>query len=375
MVTVTAENGSTNSYDIAVTRATGETEDKFSDDATLKSLAVSAGTLSPAFNPEHTSYTTSVANSVSSITVLAEANHLKATVLGTGTKNLLVGSNPFTVTVTAEDGSTKDYHVVITRAADSNGNTSGGGSTAITSYILTFESNGGSVVTKQTVEAGILATKPANPTKDGYVFVGWFTDKELAKEYNFNATVTGSFILYAKWTELGEDPDEKTWRNPFTDVKISNWFYDNVQYVVTQGLFQGTSDVIFTPQSTMTRAMLFTVMARLAGVETDGGETWYSLALDWAMKEGLTDGSNPQASVTREQIVTILWRYAGKPSGAGSLADFPDAASTSDWAVDAFKWAIEVGVINGKDGKLVPQGQATRAEVAAMLHRFVTLEK
>ncbi|MCL1872819.1 MAG: S-layer homology domain-containing protein [Clostridiales bacterium] len=173
-----------------------------------------------------------------------------------------------------------------------------------------------------------------------------------------------------------KDASEKEpWQNPFTDVKDSDWFYDNVQYVVTKGLFNGTSATTFAPQNTMTRAMLFTVLARLAEVNTDGGETWYSLALDWAVKEELTDGTGPQNPVTREQIVTILWRYAEKPTGAGKLAGFSDHSTVSDWAVEAFQWAIEVGIINGKNGKLVPQGQATRAEVAAILHRFAEIEK
>jgi hypothetical protein len=173
-----------------------------------------------------------------------------------------------------------------------------------------------------------------------------------------------------------KDASEKEpWQNPFTDVKDSDWFYDNVQYVVTKGLFNGTSATTFAPQNTMTRAMLFTVLARLAEVNTDGGETWYSLALDWAVKEELTDGTGPQNPVTREQIVTILWRYAEKPTGAGKLAEFSDHSTVSDWAVEAFQWAIEVGIINGKNGKLVPQGQATRAEVAAILHRYAEIEK
>ena len=173
-----------------------------------------------------------------------------------------------------------------------------------------------------------------------------------------------------------KDASEKEpWQNPFIDVKDSDWFYDNVQYVVTKGLFNGTSAATFAPQNTMTRAMLFTVLARLAEVNTDGGETWYSLALDWAVKEELTDGTGPQDPVTREQIVTILWRYAEKPTGAGKLSGFSDHSTVSDWAARAFEWAIEAGIINGKNGKLVPQGQATRAEVAAILHRFAEIEK
>jgi uncharacterized repeat protein (TIGR02543 family) len=230
------------------------------------------------------------------------------------------------------------------------------------------------MITSQKVGAGSKITKPANPTKDGFKFIGWFSDAALTKEYDFNATVSSNFTLYAKWEEIAEVKME-TWQNPFTDVNSGNWFYENVKYVVTKGLFNGTGPTTFAPQSTMTRAMLFTVLARLAGVNTEGGATWYSLALDWAVKKGLTDGSNPQNPVTREQIVTILWRYTDKPAGEGNLRVFPDAASVSEWAVGAFEWAIGTGIINGSGGNLLPNGMATRAEVAAILHRFAELPK
>ena len=255
-----------------------------------------------------------------------------------------------------------------------NGNPSGISTSSPATYTVTFESNGGSAVAKQTAEGGGKAAKPTDPTKGGYIFGSWYIDKELTQTYDFNMAVSKNITLYAKWTELVEITTP-IWSNPFADVKSSNWFYDDVEFVVQNGLFNGTSDTTFNPQGTMTRAMLFTVLARLAGVGTEGGETWYSLALDWAVKEGLTDGSNPQNPVTREQIVTILWRYAGRPPGTGSLADFSDSQAVSNWAIDAFKWATQVGVINGKDSKLVPQGQATRAEVAAILHRYIALEK
>ncbi|MDR2711629.1 MAG: S-layer homology domain-containing protein, partial [Clostridiales bacterium] len=90
---------------------------------------------------------------------------------------------------------------------------------------------------------------------------------------------------------------------------------------------------------------------------------------------GISDGTNPQNPVTREQIVTILWRYAGKPAGEGSLSSFPDARSVSEWALEAFEWAVDAGIINGSGGKLVPQGLATRAELAAILHRFAMLDE
>ena len=345
----------------------------FSPENRLSSLSISDGILSPAFNSVVFNYTTSVANDVSSITLLAEAFHPAATVIGTGSKNLVVGSNPFTVTVIAENGLARNYDIIITRT-EGAGTGVGGGTGSAISYTVTFNSNGGSNVASQNISTEVKATKPANPTKDGFKFIGWFSDAALTKEYDFNATVSSSFTLYAKWKEIAWVEIE-TWQNPFTDVNTGNWFYENVKYVVTKSLFNGTGPTTFAPQSTMTRAMLFTVLARLAGVNTEGGATWYSLALDWAVKEGLTDGTNPQNPVTREQIVTILWRYAEKPAGEGSLKDFPDAASVSEWAVEAFEWAIGTGIINGSGGNLLPKGVATRAEVAAILHRFAELPK
>ena len=167
-------------------------------------------------------------------------------------------------------------------------------------------------------------------------------------------------------------PTPELWANPFGDVNERHWFYEDVKYVCENGLFAGTSATTYSPQSPMTRAMVFTVLARLAGVETVGGETWYSLALEWGVETGLTDGLNPNGNVTREQLVTLLWRYAGSPSVSAELDGFSDADSLSDWAAEAMAWAVSIGIIRGNDsGELNPNAGATRAEVAAILHRFM----
>ena len=164
---------------------------------------------------------------------------------------------------------------------------------------------------------------------------------------------------------------ERPWQNPFTDANENDWFYEEVKYVCENGLFAGTSENTFSPYTPMMRTMVFTVLARLAGVETVGGETWYSLALRWGMEIGLTDGTNPNGNVTREQLVTLLWRYAGSPVVSAELDGFHDADTLSDWAIDAMAWAVSLGIICGDDsGALNPNDGATRAEVAAMLHRF-----
>ena len=118
-----------------------------------------------------------------------------------------------------------------------------------------------------------------------------------------------------------------------------------------------------------------TVLARYAGEDTTGGATWYEKGMDWAKAKGVSDGTNPNADITREQLVTMLYRYAGTPAVNGSLSDFSDAASVSSYAVNAMQWAVASGIVNGSNGKLNPQNNATRAQVAAILMRFCEMSK
>ena len=177
---------------------------------------------------------------------------------------------------------------------------------------------------------------------------------------------------------------------PFTDVKEGDWFYDAVVYAYTNRLFNGTSTTTFSPNGTMTRSMLVTVLWRVEGeltvnrtapfADVSAG-TWYTDAVAWANVTGIVNGTNattfdPDGSVTREQIATILYRYAKTKSwdisGASSLGSFPDGAQVSDWAARAMEWTYAEGLITGKDGsRLDPQGQASRAEVATILMRFL----
>ena len=160
---------------------------------------------------------------------------------------------------------------------------------------------------------------------------------------------------------------------PFTDVTAGQWFYDYVEYVYVNGLMNGTSATTFEPNANMTRAMVWAILARIDG-ETVTGESWQTVARTWAMANGVSDGSDPNGLVTREQFATMLWRYAGEPASSYSLSAYSDAASVSDWAETAMAWAVEHGIITGMtDTTLVPQGSATRAQCAAMLMRFVEL--
>lgn len=124
----------------------------------------------------------------------------------------------------------------------------------------------------------------------------------------------------------------------------------------------------FSPDAAMTRGMLMTVLARFAGADTTGGETWYAKSVEWAVENGISDGSNPNGDITREQLVVMFWRYYGSPTAAGTLTGFTDAGQVSGYAQEAILWAVENGVVNGfGDGRIDPKGQATRAQVAQIL--------
>ena len=132
----------------------------------------------------------------------------------------------------------------------------------------------------------------------------------------------------------------------------------------------GTGNGKFSPNGLTTRGMIMTILARNAGVDTGGGAVWYEKGMNWAKANGVSDGTNPTATITREQLAAMLYRYAGSPSTNGSLDSFADADSVSAYAVSAMQWAVENGIVNGANGKLNPQNNATRAEVAAILMRF-----
>jgi hypothetical protein len=156
----------------------------------------------------------------------------------------------------------------------------------------------------------------------------------------------------------------------FSDVSDS-WYTESVAFAVKNELFKGVSDTEFAPTATMTRAMLITVLARAAGVDTSGGEAWYSSAVDWAKGLNISDGAALNDSVTREQIATMLYRFAGQPSVIGA-SDSADASDISSWARSAMLWAQQQGIITGYgDGTVKPGSTATRAEVATMIQRWL----
>ena len=183
---------------------------------------------------------------------------------------------------------------------------------------------------------------------------------------------TGSGNTTPSTPEVPDVPDtpDTPWVSPFTDMSESDWFYDDVAYVVQNGLMTGVGNGQFNPGGTTTRGMIMTILARLAGVDTSGGNPWYQPGMEWAMRAGVSDGTGPETDITREQFVTMLWRYAGEPAADGNLTSYPDSGNVSGWASNAMIWAVQNGIINGSDGKLNPQGNALRSEAAAMFTRY-----
>lgn len=156
----------------------------------------------------------------------------------------------------------------------------------------------------------------------------------------------------------------------YTDVPADAWYSEAAAYVSSKGLMTGTSAGLFSPEAHMTRAMLWTVLSRLDGAAVSSGEEWYTGAQAWSVARGISDGMDPNGNITREQLVTMLWRFNGSPSSSDALTQFTDSASVSSYASSAVSWAVSGGLLKGDTGALNPQGTATRAEVAAILQRF-----
>ena len=248
-----------------------------------------------------------------------------------------------------------------------------------------------SVTAPGATENGSVTVSPKNATKGSTVTVtvkpddGYQLDKLTvadAKGGTISVTDKGNgkytFTMPASkvtvtpiFVKIAQQPTEKT----FSDVDKSDWFADAVAYVTDKGLMNGTGSDTFSPNASTTRGMLMTVLARYAGTDTTGGATWYEKGMNWAKAKGVSDGTNPEVNITREQLVTMLYRDVGSPKANGSLDSFSDAASVSSYAVNAMQWAVANGIVNGSNGKLNPQNTATRAEVAAILMRFCEMSK
>lgn len=160
---------------------------------------------------------------------------------------------------------------------------------------------------------------------------------------------------------------------PFIDVTSTDWFYSDVKYAYETGLMTGTSGTAFSPEAPLTRGMVMTILARREGIRTDRYTPWYAAGCEWAKANGISDGSNPEAPVTREQLAAMLYRYAalkGRDLTAGENLNFTDASDVSAYALPALQWATGEKILTGSNGALNPQAPATRAHLAAILHRY-----
>ena len=284
-----------------------------------------------------------------------------------------------------EGGATKTFTIngntTITANFTVHHSSGGGSSSGSSTTVSASKSDNGSVsIDKTSASKGSTVTVTVK-AKDGYKLDKLtitdakgktvdVTDKGNGK-FSFvmpegKVTVTPTFVA---------DNGGQTESKSYSDVKTGDWFNDAVKYVSAKGLMSGTSADKFAPSATTTRAMLMTVLARYAGEDTTGGATWYEKGMNWAKAKGVSDGTNPNANITREQLVTMMYRYAGSPKADGKLDSLSDAASVSTYAADAMQWAVANGIVNGSNGKLNPQDNATRAEVAAILMRFCEMGK
>ena len=268
--------------------------------------------------------------------------------------------------------------------------TSGGGggyNPPVTYYTLRFETGGGSDIpsVRETYNAYIDLTQYV-PTWRGHTFIGWYSERGLINKVS-GVYLTKDMTVYAGW-RVDENPN--TGANPFTDVSEKDWFYGDVMFVYENGLMLGTSKTLFSPYGTATRGMMATILWRMEGSPAPKGKNsftdveagkWYADAITWTAENGIfagygKDKFGPDDPITREQLAAIFYRYADYKgydlTVKGNLDKFKDADKITDYAKTAMQWAVGSGLVKGKSGNLLdPQGTATRAEIAAMLHRFI----
>ena len=161
---------------------------------------------------------------------------------------------------------------------------------------------------------------------------------------------------------------------PFVDVSVNAWYYETVKAAYEAGLMNGVTDTEFAPNATLTRAMIWTILARASGVETEGGATWYAKAQEWVVANGVSDGEDPMGNVTREQLVTMLWRLNGSEVMTGYIGNYIDTGDISEWANNAMLWAVQNGIIEGDENMaLAPKADTTRAQAATFFVRYLTV--
>ena len=280
------------------------------------------------------------------------------------------------------------------------------GETPARTWNITYVTDGGTIggLYPVTYTEGTVTVLPTNVTKPGYTFLGWFTAYTGGVQIRqIGATETGDKTFYARWHKTVLPPPPVTPGTPvtparpaapvglpFADVSGSDWFYNDVRYVYEKGIMDGTGADRFSPNAPLTRAMIVTILYRMAGSPSVSGSSdftdvaagkWFAKAVAWAAANGIVNGYGsglfgPNDPVTREQLAAILYRYAvyGGMTAVTleeNLGGFADTAQLSAYAIQAMNWAVGQGLINGSGSNLVPKAQATRAQVAAIIHRYL----
>ena len=263
----------------------------------------------------------------------------------------------------------------------------GGYNPPVTYYTLRFETGGGSdIPSVREAYNTYIDLSQYVPTWRGHTFIGWYSERSLTNKVS-GVYLTKDMTVYAGW-RVDENPG--TGANPFTDVSEKDWFYGDVMFVYENGLMLGTSKTLFSPHGTATRGMMATILWRMEGSPAPKGKNsftdveagkWYADAIIWTAENGIfagygKDKFGPDDPITREQLAAIFYRYADYKgydlTVKGNLDKFKDADKITDYAKTAMQWAVGSGLMKGKSGNLLdPQGTATRAEIAAMLHRFI----
>ena len=252
---------------------------------------------------------------------------------------------------------------------------SGIGDAATTNYTVAVVYGNGMNSSEYTVPSGTEYTLPT-PSNSGYIFLGWRDNNNVTHKAGDVVTVNSDMTFVAVWGNLpdvtpSEPSEPETPVFPFYDVTVRDWYYNAVKYVYEKGLMDGVDVGVFAPNDTLTRAMVWTIIARAEGVDTTGGANWYAKAQEWVVAKGISDGENPSAAITRQELVTMLYRLAGEPTVSGSVTA-PDASSVSAWASDAMVWAMNIGLIEGdENGAVTPTATATRAQAAAIFMRYI----
>lgn len=261
--------------------------------------------------------------------------------------------------------------------APTPGGGGGGGGGAVSTYTLTFDTNGGSAIDKITKDSGTTIDLAAyKPTRAGYTFAGWFSDKALTKAVT-SVKLTANTTVYAKWTQSG------TAQNPFVDVKEGAYYYDAVLWAVEQKITSGTSATTFSPDASCTRAQMVTFLWRAAGSpKVENGknpfadvkaDAYYYDAVLWAVEKGVTSGTSattfsPDATVTRGQTVTFLYRNAGSPEVSGTMP-FADVEADAYYA-KAVQWAVQQKITTGtSETTFSPMSDCTRGQIVTFLYR------